>query len=212
MLVLQRREGEGVCIGNDIHIVVKRIGYRSITLSFEAPEHIKILRDELLRQLKENGQAVHSVSIPTLKIPCPTCQMAMDCKVVRCPSCLAYSWIDDWEVYDDAAVCPVEECIVDSYLPTMHFLCRLNISNRIAETMAPEQRKYLEDLVTWFNRCYPVGTKVEVWRNGGEIVATEVSGVAQLFYSHDAVAWFKDIAGFYTIQDHPEGDWRVRKI
>ena len=50
MLVLTRAMHEGVNIGPDIRVTVIRIRGGQVTLGFEAPDDVKILRTEL-----ENG-------------------------------------------------------------------------------------------------------------------------------------------------------------
>lgn len=52
-LVLGRRKGEAICIGNDIIIEVVEIakretGSNSVRLAIQAPPHVTILRAELL--------------------------------------------------------------------------------------------------------------------------------------------------------------------
>ena len=47
MLVLTRAIHEGVSIGPDIRVTVIRIRGGQVTLGFEAPDEVKILRTEL---------------------------------------------------------------------------------------------------------------------------------------------------------------------
>ena len=47
MLHLKRKVGQGVRIGADIRVSVKRISATEVTLSFEAPENVTIWRDEI---------------------------------------------------------------------------------------------------------------------------------------------------------------------
>ena len=48
MLVLSRKEGERIAIGNDVWITVVRIGPNTVRLGIEAPPHLNIVREELL--------------------------------------------------------------------------------------------------------------------------------------------------------------------
>ena len=48
MLVLSRKEGEIIRIGDDIWVQVETINERFVNLRFIAPHEIKILRKELL--------------------------------------------------------------------------------------------------------------------------------------------------------------------
>lgn len=47
MLVLRRREGERIKIGDDIEIVIVRSG-KTVEVGIDAPRDVKILRSELL--------------------------------------------------------------------------------------------------------------------------------------------------------------------
>lgn len=47
MLILSRRVEEVICIGDDIEIMVTRIGPNSVRIGIKAPKHINIARKEL---------------------------------------------------------------------------------------------------------------------------------------------------------------------
>ncbi len=47
MLVLSRREGEKLFIGDDITITIVRIGRGAVRIGIDAPESMKVLRVEL---------------------------------------------------------------------------------------------------------------------------------------------------------------------
>ena len=47
MLVLTRREGERVLIGDNIIIEINEISKGQVRIAFDAPEDIKILREEI---------------------------------------------------------------------------------------------------------------------------------------------------------------------
>ena len=47
MLVLSRKPGEKVCIGDDITLTVVSVSGNHIRLGIEAPAHIGVLRSEL---------------------------------------------------------------------------------------------------------------------------------------------------------------------
>ncbi|MGD9721524.1 MAG: carbon storage regulator [Pirellulales bacterium] len=49
MLVLSRKTGEKVVIGDGIVVVVKRIHGQRVTFGIEAPESVRIVRGELPR-------------------------------------------------------------------------------------------------------------------------------------------------------------------
>jgi carbon storage regulator len=47
MLVLSRKEGERLLIGDDITLVISRIEGNRVSIGIEAPKHVKIMRSEL---------------------------------------------------------------------------------------------------------------------------------------------------------------------
>lgn len=48
MLILTRREGEAIRIGDDVWITVERIERNHVRLGFDAPREVPIVREELL--------------------------------------------------------------------------------------------------------------------------------------------------------------------
>lgn len=60
MLVLSRRAGERIQIGADIWITVVRIGPNTTRLGIEAPEGVKIIREEIADVPKPNQTASNS--------------------------------------------------------------------------------------------------------------------------------------------------------
>lgn len=50
MLVLSRKEGEKLLIGDDVTLVVSKISGNRVTLAIEAPADVKIMRGELTLQ------------------------------------------------------------------------------------------------------------------------------------------------------------------
>lgn len=58
MLILTRRIGEGVIIGDDVRVVVLEVRGKQVRLGLEAPIEVVVLRDELYQRLnQENFQA-----------------------------------------------------------------------------------------------------------------------------------------------------------
>ena len=47
MLVLSRKSGERILVGDDIVITIVRIGPNTVRLGIEAPGHLNIVREEL---------------------------------------------------------------------------------------------------------------------------------------------------------------------
>ena len=57
MLVLSRKEGERLVIGDNVIITVTRISGNRITLGIEAPRDVRVMRGELERHDESNEQA-----------------------------------------------------------------------------------------------------------------------------------------------------------
>ena len=51
MLVLSRKEGEKLVIGDDIIITVNRVAGHRVSIGIEAPPHVSITRGELQARL-----------------------------------------------------------------------------------------------------------------------------------------------------------------
>ena len=54
MLILTRRLGEAIIIGDNIKIVVAGIQNNQIKLGFEAPKEIAIHREEIYNKIQDN--------------------------------------------------------------------------------------------------------------------------------------------------------------
>ncbi|MEQ1831377.1 MAG: carbon storage regulator, partial [Pirellula sp.] len=50
MLVLSRKEGERISIGNNITLIVSKVNGNRVTIGIEAPRDIKVVRGELQQQ------------------------------------------------------------------------------------------------------------------------------------------------------------------
>jgi carbon storage regulator len=61
MLVLSRKEGEKLMIGDDIVITVNRIAGHRVSIGIEAPPHIPITRGELRPQYAFEEPAIAAV-------------------------------------------------------------------------------------------------------------------------------------------------------
>lgn len=55
MLVLSRRMGEGIQVGDDVRITVVRIADGTVRIGIEAPQQMPIMREELV-----DGRAVRT--------------------------------------------------------------------------------------------------------------------------------------------------------
>jgi carbon storage regulator len=56
MLVLSRKLGQSIVIGDQIVITVVRLGRGSVQIGVEAPPHVRILRQEVIERLLESGE------------------------------------------------------------------------------------------------------------------------------------------------------------
>lgn len=71
MLVISRKEGESVLIGNDVEIVVVGTGSR-VKIGIRAPLDLKVVRTELLtpeEYRKRTGRDANSFGLPNESIP-----------------------------------------------------------------------------------------------------------------------------------------------
>lgn len=59
MLVLSRKTGERICIGDNITIEVRRVAGNRVTLALDAPRDVRILRGELEKVAREFEGPVH---------------------------------------------------------------------------------------------------------------------------------------------------------
>ncbi|MBQ9520954.1 MAG: carbon storage regulator CsrA [Oscillospiraceae bacterium] len=60
MLILRRKSGESIVIGDNIHVTVLDINEGSVRLAIDAPKSIPILRSELLQAADANRDAAAS--------------------------------------------------------------------------------------------------------------------------------------------------------
>ncbi|TWU12026.1 Carbon storage regulator [Symmachiella macrocystis] len=54
MLVLSRKTGERILIGDDVAITVIRVGPNAVRLGFDAPKHMNIVREELCVEIESS--------------------------------------------------------------------------------------------------------------------------------------------------------------
>lgn len=67
MLIITRKKGESLMIGDDIEITISKIEDGSVKIGINAPKNITILRKELYEEVeKENKQAMN-ISMDLLK-------------------------------------------------------------------------------------------------------------------------------------------------
>ncbi|MEB3206506.1 MAG: carbon storage regulator [Vampirovibrionales bacterium] len=66
MLVLSRKPGQRILIGEDIALVILDVRPDGVKLGIEAPRSIPIYREELLQEIRHlNQQATQPMSLPS---------------------------------------------------------------------------------------------------------------------------------------------------
>ena len=69
MLVLSRKNGERIHIGDDIFIEVRRVAGSRVTLAVNAPRNLRVLRGELLEAAKSFEEAPAPNAEPRAETP-----------------------------------------------------------------------------------------------------------------------------------------------
>ena len=72
MLVLSRKVGERIHVGDDIVLEIRRIAGNRVTLALDAPRHVRILRGELecaAREFRTPGEEVHEAAAQAGAVP-----------------------------------------------------------------------------------------------------------------------------------------------
>ena len=67
MLVITRKEGETLLIGDDIEVTVTKISDGSVKIAIDAPKDLKILRKELYTAIKEENKGANITDLSLLK-------------------------------------------------------------------------------------------------------------------------------------------------
>ena len=62
MLILSRRAGESVYIGDTIRVCVLKIQGSQIKIGFDVPEHVSVYREEVYERIREQNQRALEVS------------------------------------------------------------------------------------------------------------------------------------------------------
>ncbi|WP_346847866.1 MULTISPECIES: carbon storage regulator CsrA [unclassified Clostridium] len=70
MLVVTRKPGEGIKIGDNVEITIVKIDDNSVKVSINAPKEVKILRSELYKEVGEeniNASKINMELLPKIK-------------------------------------------------------------------------------------------------------------------------------------------------
>lgn len=66
MLILQRKKGQSLTIGNEITLTISEIGQDWVRLAIDAPRDVLVLRSELIEAAEENKAAAQTASLQLL--------------------------------------------------------------------------------------------------------------------------------------------------
>ncbi|MEN6441044.1 MAG: carbon storage regulator CsrA [Syntrophobacter sp.] len=61
MLILTRKAGESILIGDDIEVVITSIDQNKVKVGIKSPSHIPIYRQELYRKIQEENRGAASI-------------------------------------------------------------------------------------------------------------------------------------------------------
>ncbi|MBE6062468.1 MAG: carbon storage regulator CsrA [Clostridium butyricum] len=67
MLVITRKKGESLMIGDNIEITISKIEDGSVKLGIHAPKNINILRKELYEQVQDENKQAMNIDMNLLK-------------------------------------------------------------------------------------------------------------------------------------------------
>lgn len=68
MLVISRKKGESLLIGDDIEITVEKIDHSNVKISIKAPKEKVILRKEVYEKVKDENSNAIATTKDILKI------------------------------------------------------------------------------------------------------------------------------------------------
>lgn len=66
MLIITRKKGESLMIGEDIEIIISKIDDGSVKIGIKAPKDVSILRKELYDEVKEENREAIKVDLNVL--------------------------------------------------------------------------------------------------------------------------------------------------
>ena len=67
MLIITRKKGESLMIGDDIEITISKIEDGSVKIGIQAPKEVSILRKELLEEKKNENKNAANMNFDLLK-------------------------------------------------------------------------------------------------------------------------------------------------
>ena len=67
MLIITRKKGQSIMIGDNIEITVSKLEDGSVKLGINAPKEMSILRKELYEEVKNENKAAMNINMDILK-------------------------------------------------------------------------------------------------------------------------------------------------
>ncbi|NME82798.1 carbon storage regulator CsrA [Clostridium sp. SM-530-WT-3G] len=67
MLIITRKKGQSIMIGDNIEITVSKLEDGSVKLGINAPKEMSILRKELYEEVKNENKAAMNINVDILK-------------------------------------------------------------------------------------------------------------------------------------------------
>lgn len=67
MLVITRKKGESILIGDDIEITISKIDDGSVKIGIDAPKDVVILRKEIYKDIEEENKTAVNGDLSILK-------------------------------------------------------------------------------------------------------------------------------------------------
>ena len=68
MLIITRKLGEGITIGDNVELIINEITDGKVKIAIEAPKEVKILRKELVEAVAMNREAAQSVMVDKMQV------------------------------------------------------------------------------------------------------------------------------------------------
>ncbi|MGP1569485.1 MAG: carbon storage regulator [Eubacteriales bacterium] len=68
MLIITRKLGEGISIGDNVELVINEISDGKVKIAIEAPKEVKILRKELVEAAAMNKEAAESMLMDKVQV------------------------------------------------------------------------------------------------------------------------------------------------
>jgi carbon storage regulator len=66
MLIITRKKGESLMIGNDIEIIISKIDDGSVKIGIKAPRNVEVLRKELYEEVEQENKEATKIDMSML--------------------------------------------------------------------------------------------------------------------------------------------------